>query len=296
MHKRIAVPGDHIEFFCQNTVIDVVEPLHEIGRDRDIFLLRALPDGADLGSRIVREVPCGESPPVQLMSHNGDLPVGIRRFYLFKSTVPRAPECGPPFVIKFLYIPVVALPEEVLKLRFTQVAEAFAAEFIGDMPCQKSRMIADFFCQFSVNDAYLLTIDFGRHAVVVAKAMSSSDTHVIDAHDLRILTVQPRRARGRRRCQDRIDPVFIEMVHDLMKPLQMELAFFRLIHGPGKHTEGRFVDSGLLHVLDVFFQDIGPVQPLIRIIISTMNDFPDWLSKSIFRHIRALHYMYPRVR
>ena len=119
MHERIAVPGDHIEFFCQNTVIDVVEPLHEIGRDRNIFLLRAFPDGADLGSRIVREVPCGESPPVQLMTHNGDLAVGIRRFYFGKITVPGAPECGPPFVIKFLDIPIVALPKKVLKLRFT---------------------------------------------------------------------------------------------------------------------------------------------------------------------------------
>ena len=119
MKKRIAVPGNHIEFFCQNTVIDVVEPLHEIGRDRDIFLLRALPDRADLGSRIVRIVPRGESPPVQLMSHNGDLPVGIRRFHLGKITVPRAPECRPPFVIEFLDIAVIALPEEILELRFT---------------------------------------------------------------------------------------------------------------------------------------------------------------------------------
>ena len=151
-------------------------------------------------------------------------------------------------------------------------------------------MIADFFCQLSINDAYFFTIYFGRKAVVVAKAMASSDTHVVDTHDLRIFTVQPRGARGRWGCQDRIDPVLIETVHDLMQPLQMKLAFSRLIHGPGKHTESRFVDAGLLHVLDIFFQDIRAVQPLLRIIISTMNDFPDRLSKSIFRHIRALAF------
>lgn len=43
----------------------------------------------------------------------------------------------------------------------------------------------------------------------------------------------------------------------------------RLVLGPGEHAEGGGVHAGLFHHFDVLFQDVGPVEPLVGVIVPT---------------------------
>ncbi len=70
-----------------------------------------------------------------------------------------------------------------------------------------------------------------------------------------------------------MDAVFVHPVHDFIQPFKVVFPFPGFQTGPGKDPQGNRVYVGLLHEQDVLFEDIGPVQPLIRVVVSSVEEF-----------------------
>ena len=97
--------------------------------------------------------------------------------------------------------------------------------------------------------------------------------HAVRPHltHLVVLLHEPLGHRAAGRGENGINAVFIKPVNDPSQPAEMILALRRFQLRPGKNSQGNAVYMGLLHQPDVFLQHPGAVQPLIRIVVSSVQ-------------------------
>ena len=97
--------------------------------------------------------------------------------------------------------------------------------------------------------------------------------HQVPLHpaDLRVPLAHPHGLGARGRGQHGVDAVFIQIVNDLFQPVKVVNALLGLQLGPGENAHGHAVDVGLFHQADILLQDVGAVQPLVRVVVPAVE-------------------------
>ncbi|MNC63462.1 hypothetical protein D3C75_1135840 [compost metagenome] len=105
-------------------------------------------------------------------------------------------------------------------------------------------------------------------AVQIAHAVSFYPQH------FRIFLRHPGRTRTAWSSQKSINPVLGEGVQNTVQPIEGEYAFLRLQRYPGKDAYRHYIAARQLHHADILTQHFRIFQPLLRIIIGSMQH--DW--------------------
>ena len=139
------------------------------------------------------------------------------------------------------------------------------------MPQDHAGMINEGFCQLSVDLVNFLAISRRGITVIVTLAKEGASAVFIHPQDFRVSVCQPVRT-----CSGRSGQVYgyamaVKPVDDLFHPVKLVVAFLRFQHCPGKNPKRNAVDSCFFKILQIFFQDIWTIQPLIRIIVTAME-------------------------
>ena len=265
----VGVPGDNVDFLGDFVVIQAAEQPHKVGCHRQAggVLLKGLCFIADK----VRGVGGGKAPPVQQHPQDRMLPLVHGRVDLVKGIKGMAPEAGPPGVVELADVVVIPFPQPVLEFFPAEVAAAGPAELVGDVPENHAGMLAVPLGQAGVHLPHLLAVNRGGDAVVVASSVEVALSGGEDPADLRVFFIHPGGSGPGGGCQDGIDAVLIEAVDGLVHPVKGIYALLRFQGGPGKDAQGDAVDAGFFHQLDILFQDIGAVQPLIGVIVPAVE-------------------------
>ena len=95
--------------------------------------------------------------------------------------------------------------------------------------------------------------------------------HFVDAEHLRVFLGHPRRARAAWRGQNGIDAVLVKVFDHIAEPAEGVRPLFRFEGSPGENRQGDAVNVRLLHQLDVACQNIGPVEPLVGIVVAAVQ-------------------------
>ena len=93
----------------------------------------------------------------------------------------------------------------------------------------------------------------------------------VDTQHFGILLCHPCRACAGGGSQDYVNAALPQPVNDLIQPGKVVHAILRLQPCPGKNGDGDTVHMRFLHQLHVFFQDVRPIQPLVRVVVPAME-------------------------
>lgn len=148
---------------------------------------------------------------------------------------------------------------------------AVTAHLVGDMPEQDSRVIAEPLCQLLVDDADFFPVDRRCIAVILPPVVQLPDPVCPDSAHLGVFVCHPSRAGRTGRCKDRIDSIGIQVMDDVSQPIQLK---YPLCGSNVDHENTPSVTVltwCLFHQFDVLRQNIGPVQPLFRVVVSAMK-------------------------
>ena len=132
-------------------------------------------------------------------------------------------------------------------------------------------MIAEGFCQLPVDLIDLLAVSGRGVAVVMAFAKEGPSAVFIHPKNFRISVCQPVGTSTGWSSQVYGHAVGVEPVDDLLHPVKLVMSLFGFQHGPGKDSKGNTVNACFFKVFQVLFQDIRPVQPLIRVIVTAVE-------------------------
>ena len=139
------------------------------------------------------------------------------------------------------------------------------------MPHDYRRMITETLCQLLVDDPHLFPVNRRGVAVIVTDSEKLPPSGLVHAEHLRVLVSQPFRPGAGGRRQDHADSFRIEPVDDLFHPVQPEHPFLRFQRGPCKNPQAHHVAAGFRQHFRISLQNIRPVQPLIRIVITAVK-------------------------
>ena len=139
------------------------------------------------------------------------------------------------------------------------------------MPQKHCRMFSETFRKLLIN-----IIDFfpvGRRGITVIMPSTEKSPCPVRTHakNFFIFICHPFRSCSGRCGQDRINPFFIQIIDHLFQPVKVIFSLFRFQHCPGKHSHGNGIDMGFFEIFDIFFQNIRSVQPLLRVVIATVQ-------------------------
>ena len=269
VHFRIIVPRNIVDEFLHVIVVVVVEELHEVRRYGHVGLYRV--QRVDFEAHEVRGEKGLKAAPVHVHAEQGRLPVGVGRLNLRKIVEAVGPEAGPPGLVQFFDIIMIAPAQPFLPGIFAMPAVAVAPQLVADVPHQKPRMVGEALSQGRVDCSHPVAEGGRRHAVIVPQSVVVPDPALVAAHGLGVFLVQPRRPRPGGCRENNVNSVLIQPVHDLGQPVQLEIVFRRLFRRPGKYAERHAVDSCFLEVFDVLFEYVRPVQPLVRIVVAAVH-------------------------
>ena len=264
----VGVPGDHVQLVLEFEVIVLIKIIHKVGGHRDggVHRLHRVP----LHLHKVDDLVGNEPLPVQGQAVDAGLPLGHWGVDLFPVGVGVAPEGGPPLVVQVVQ-GAVLLPQPPAEGRLALGAVALAAVLVGQVPQNHPGMAGKPLGQGGVHGLHLLPVEGGGVAVVVAAA--GLIPHQVGLHpaDLRVLFAHPHGLGARGRGQHGVDAVFIQIVNDLFQPVKVVHALLGLQLGPGENAHGHAVDVGLFHQADILLQDVGAVQPLVRVVVPAVE-------------------------
>ena len=139
------------------------------------------------------------------------------------------------------------------------------------MPENHRRMIGEAFGELCIDLPDLFAVDRRGIAVIVSAALQIADALCTDAANLRIFFCHPRGFCAGGRRQNGIDAVGIELVDDVCEPVELIVAFMRFEGRPGEDADGNAVDICLFHLFDILREDIGTVEPLLRIVVAAVE-------------------------
>ena len=268
MPGRIIVPTYHIQIVFKFPVIQSQKIIHKIGGYR--FFISCLPDGLNLKSQEIYRSVCDKPLPVQIQPVKIHFSYGGRALHLIKTLICMAPERCTPAIIQPADGSILFL-QPLSEFLLAQRTVAFPTVLIGNMPKYHAWMASQMFYQLSINLLYLLPIDRGRITVVVAAAKQGSSPLAIHPQHLRIFISQPLGPGTGRGSQNSRNSVFIKPVYHILQPLNLNVSFLRLQAGPRKHAKAYSIDPCLFKIFHILFQNIRSVQPLFRIIITTVQ-------------------------
>ena len=174
------------------------------------------------------------------------LSIVIRRLYLLKRVKTAAPEGGPPLLIQTVDITVFFL-QPFSEFRLTQLAMAFALNFVGNVPQNYGRMICKTLCKLGINQPCLLAEYRRGIAMVMPSALKISYAAAFHSENFGIFFCHPWGLCAGRRCKNSINSVIIKPVYNAFKPTEGIDALLRLKRSPWKYTDWNAVYTGLLH-------------------------------------------------
>ena len=269
---RVIVPGYDVKPPLHPVIIKSLEKVHEVRGCRQVrsFFYRA-----DLRLAEITDLFRGEPPPVQDKRRARRLAVRPRAVDLVPVRIRMAPELVPPGIIKLIQRSVFLLQPfaEGLLAQFAvacRIAE-IAAQLIGNMPQDHILPAAEPFGQFPVNSRDLLTHHRRGIAEIVAFARQIPVSVRLHLHHFRIFLRQPVGHGPGRRRQDHADPFLFKPCNDMIQPVHLIAALFRLQRGPGENAQAHAVHAGLFHEPNVFLEYFRISQPLVRIVVSSVE-------------------------
>ena len=166
----------------------------------------------------------------------------------------------------------VACLQEAPEGLLAQLAMAFAAVFIGYMPAHHRRMTAKAFGQGAVDPPHEGPVGGGGEAVVVPAAVEVAPAVLPHAKHLGVPPAHPGRARAAGRGQENGDACPVQAIQGIRQPVEGEMPLLGLQGGPGEYAHAHQVAPRQLHQPDVLFEDIGPVQPLVGVVVASVAD------------------------
>ena len=222
-----------------------------------------------------------EALPVQCKPLHRVFSLRGRAFNLRPVGVIVAPEPGVPCLVDRFQRAVPRL-EPAAERGLTQLAVAVAAHFVGDMPEQDSRVAAEPLCQLLVDDADFFTVERRGIAVVLAAVVQLPDTVCPDTARLGVLVCHPCGARRTGGGQNGGNAVVIQAVDDVGQPVQRKHTLLRLQRRPGENPQRYRVDMGFFHQRNILRENVWPVEPLLRVIVTAMKQLEALHHRSSF--------------
>lgn len=110
----------------------------------------------------------------------------------------------------------------------------------------------------------------------------------VDALDLRIFQGHPDGSRSAGSCKIHVPAKLRYAIHYVVEPAKFEAPLLRLLGTPGEDADGERVASSQLNQPEVLIDDFGMAEPLIRIIIATVQEV--W--KTLY-DLRKFHISFP---
>ena len=297
MPLRVIVPGNNIELRAELEVIEAVVEAHQVRRHRDIrvYFLHGVALHFHEIDGLVRD----KALPIERQAVHVHFAVRLRRVNLVPARIRVAPEVRPPRVVQVIER-LILLFQPIAERLLAQRAVALAAVLVRKVPQNDARVVCKALCKALIHLAGLLSVHGGCIAVVMARAGKVAHTVILHTANLLILFAHPKRLCTGRCGQHGINAVFVEIVDDLLQPVEVVFALIRLQMCPGENTDRHAVDIRFLHQLHVLLENLGIAQPLFGIIIAAMQQLRKFRCKGSHNKIppsarlpaRNLHPVY----
>ena len=147
-----------------------------------------------------------------------------------------------------------------------------SSKLIGNMPENHIASFSEPLCQFPVNCRDFLTHHRRGVAEIVALSRQISSAVRLHLHHFRIFLSEPVGHCPGRGCQDNLNSFRFKSCDDPVHPVKLIDALFRFQRSPGKNAKAYAVYVRFFHQRYIFFKNLRVVQPLIRIVISTVEN------------------------
>ena len=222
---RVVVPAGDIDLLCHLKVVDAVKAVHHI--HGEFCIGRHFFDGIPFKFQKINVPVTDKALPVQRQRLHSVFALRGGAFDLLPRGVVVAPEAGVPCLVQRLQTAVARL-QPTAELRLAQLAVAVPAHFVGDMPQDDCRVTAEALRQLLVDTAHFIPIQRRGIAVILPPVVQLA--HTVSAHTahLGVLVCQPCRACRAGGCQNRADPVGVQVVDDVRQPVQRVHTLLRL--------------------------------------------------------------------
>ena len=265
----IVVEAGEIEHPGKPEGIEPIVERHQVRRDRQVR--RDAVQRLHLGAHEVDCLVGDEALPAQRQAVHIALADGRRAVQLAPVGVRLGPESRPPRMVERVERAVFAL-QKFAKRLLAQFAVTCAAVFVGNVPADDGRMMAEALGERRVDPADELAVDRRGEAVVVAVAVQIAPAVLAHAQHLGVLFAHPRGARAAGRGEKGVDAIFGEAVEHVLEPVEVKAAFLRLERRPCEDADAHQVAAGELHQPDVLFEDVRLVAPLVGVVIAAVAE------------------------
>ena len=190
---------------------------------------------------------------------------------LVETVIGVAPEPGPPGTVDLTDVIVELFPEVIPEGIGAKLAAAVAAVFVGDVPGHHGLVLSVPLRQTGVHLPDLPAVGGRGEAVIMPGPEMLPDTVGAHPQDLRILFRQPPGPGTGGSGQDHFSPGLPHPVDHLVQEGKVILPFPGLQHGPGEDADAHLIAVGKLHQLHILIPDGLVRQPLLRIIVRSVE-------------------------
>ena len=263
MPVGIGIPADNIADLREAGRIKLLVESHQVGGGRQLAVLA---HRRHLGGHEVGGLVADEAFPIEQQPTHGAVDVGD----LVETVVGVAPEAAPPSAIHGGHRAVFALQPSVEGCE-TQRAITGSAVFVADMPKCDRRVAAEPTRQPTVDCRDLSAVDRRSWTMVMAARLMLTMSRRLAATHFRMSKREPVGLGAAGRGQPKRNACGVQPVEDIRHPLQVILAFGRFQTAPGKNAECNGIDARLPHQSAVLIPDPRNIFPLLRIVITAME-------------------------
>ena len=192
-----------------------------------------------------------------------------RTFDLRKALIPVTPECRTPPAVQILNH-TIFLFQPLPELLLTKRTMTFSTKFIGDMPQNHTRMLSELFSQPAVDLCHFFSVYRWGITVIMSSTEQILLPLFIHTQYFRVLIRKPFRSCTGRCGQNCRNSLCVKWINHFFEPVKLIISLFRLQHRPGEHSYRYRINLCLFKILNVLFQYIRAVQPLLRVVVSAM--------------------------
>ena len=132
-------------------------------------------------------------------------------------------------------------------------------------------MFSEAFGKLLIDIKNLFTVYRRSITVVMSSTEKSSCPIRVHTENFLVFICHPFRSCSGWCGKYRINSFFIQIIDHFFQPVKVISSLFWLQHCPGKHSHGNGIDMGFFEIFDIFFQNIRSVQPLLRVVIATVQ-------------------------